>query len=356
MGRTVGKDWPNNGCGMQKGGDCDALCASDAVKADNWGKELIMKYSTGLKTKGVFHTDANGREMMKRVYNERGASYPKLEVHEPIAANYYPINSMISIDDGTSELAVIIDTSVGGSSIHDGEVELMVSSKAICRCFVNSGSILTDCLCLQLHRRVMVDDSRGVQEPLNETMCGCNDIGATPGQMGAHGHEADGGCECAGLTMRGKHYLVFDTVSKANAQRRALSESLNFPPTLAFSHSELKPAVPTASALAEALPANVKLLTLTENYKEINGGKVLLRLAHLYSVGEHPTLSQPVIVSLADLFNVAGHHKITGKFTSNPPLRVVSRPFSERLLVFPAAEETSLTANQLGKCPSQSSR
>ena len=34
-----------------------------------------------------------------------------------------------------------------------------------------------------------VDDSRGVQEPLNETMCGCNDIGALPGQMGAHGHE-----------------------------------------------------------------------------------------------------------------------------------------------------------------------
>ena len=40
-------------------------------------------------------------------------------------------------------------------------------------------------------------------------------------------------------------------------------------------------------------------------------------------MGEHPTLSKPVIVSLADLFSVAGHQKIT------------------------AAEETSLTANQL---------
>ena len=81
------------------------------------------------------------------MYNERGPSYPKFEVHEPIAANYYPINSMISIDDGKSELAVVTDVSVGGSSIRDGEIELMV------------------------HRRVMVDDSRGVQEPLNETMC-----------------------------------------------------------------------------------------------------------------------------------------------------------------------------------------
>ena len=70
--------------------------------------------------------------------------------------------------------------------------------------------------------------------------------------------------------MRGKHYLVFDTVAKANAQRRKLSEELNFPPTLAFSHTELKPARPTGQALAEALPANIKLLTLTANYKEIN--------------------------------------------------------------------------------------
>ena len=40
------------------------------------------------------------------------------------------------------------------------------------------------------------------QEPLNETMCGCNDIGAAPGDMGAHGREGDGGCECAGLAVR----------------------------------------------------------------------------------------------------------------------------------------------------------
>jgi hypothetical protein len=49
-------------------------------------------------------------------------------------------------------------------------------------------------------------------------MCGCNDINAKPGQMGEHGHEADGGCECEGLTMRGKHLLVFDTILSAPAR------------------------------------------------------------------------------------------------------------------------------------------
>ena len=42
-GRTVGKDWPNNGCNVNKGGNCDELCASNEVKKDNWGKELIIK-------------------------------------------------------------------------------------------------------------------------------------------------------------------------------------------------------------------------------------------------------------------------------------------------------------------------
>jgi hypothetical protein len=52
--------------------------------------------------------------------------------------------------------------------------------------------------------------------------------------------------------------------------------------TLAFAKSKLSPAVPSASMLSAALPANVKLLTLTNNYVSINNGALLLRLAHLY--------------------------------------------------------------------------
>lgn len=69
------------------------------------------------------------------------------------------------------------------------------------------------------HRRILNDDSRGVQEPLNETMCGCNDINAAPGKMGANGHLGDGGCLCEGLTMRGRHFLMIDTLKNVNDQR-----------------------------------------------------------------------------------------------------------------------------------------
>ena len=94
-----------------------------------------------------------------------------------------------------------------------------------------------ECVFWQVHRRLQDDDARGVSEPLNETMCGCNDIGAPPGKTGAHGHEADGGCECAGLTVRGRHWLVFDTIDRAHEARRVLSEDLNFPPLIAFAPS-----------------------------------------------------------------------------------------------------------------------
>ena len=37
------------------------------LRSDGKGKEVITKYSTGLQSNGVFYTDANGREILKRV-------------------------------------------------------------------------------------------------------------------------------------------------------------------------------------------------------------------------------------------------------------------------------------------------
>ena len=152
-------------------------------------------------------------------------------------------------------------------------------------------------------------------------MCGCNDINAKPGQMGENGHEADGGCTCVGLTMRGSTYLIVDSVANAHATRRQLIEKLNFGPTLAFAKGSAPVKTPSFSAIGVQLPPNVKLQTVTGNYKAWNNGQQILRLAHMYAVDEHPTLSRPVTFSLAAVFSKAG-------------LKLVS------------ASETMLTANQ----------
>lgn len=50
-------------------------------------------------------------------------------MEEPIAGNYYPVTSKIMIKDNDFELAVLTDRAEGGSSLEDGQVELMVSGE-----------------------------------------------------------------------------------------------------------------------------------------------------------------------------------------------------------------------------------
>lgn len=124
--------------------------------------------------------------------------------------------------------------------------------------------------------------------------------------MGEFGHEGDGGCMSEGLTMRGRHWLIFDTIKSVHSIRRKLSESLNFPPLLTFTNEGLSKYGSLFSAVSAALPDNVKLVTLTSNYASYNDGQYLLRLSHLYEANEHPTLSLPVKVNLENIFAQSG--------------------------------------------------
>ena len=104
--------------------------------------------------------------------------------------------------------------------------------------------------------------------------------------------------------MRGTMGLIFDSIGEAHATRRDVVEALNFAPTLAFTRGEVQ--TPTMSLLAKALPTNVKLMTVASNYADFNAGKILLRFAHKYEVGEHQVLSQPATFSLAEVFATTG--------------------------------------------------
>lgn len=92
---------------------------------DDIGKEIISRFYTDIKTDGTFFTDTNGRETLKRVRDFRVDFTVTNE--EPIAGNYYPINTKIAIEDENFRLAVLNDRAQGGSSIVDGTVELMVN-------------------------------------------------------------------------------------------------------------------------------------------------------------------------------------------------------------------------------------
>lgn len=96
------------------------------------GVEVISRYTTPLKSDSTFYTDSNGRELLKRVRNFRPTF--KINVTEPVAGNYYPVTSKILIRDANDdmELAVLTDRAQGGTSLKDGEIELMVSRELLC--------------------------------------------------------------------------------------------------------------------------------------------------------------------------------------------------------------------------------
>lgn len=225
---------------------------------DGIGKEVATQITTTMETNKTFYTDSNGRDFIKRIRDYR--TDWDLEVNQPFAGNYYPINLGIYFQDDKKEFSVLVDRALGGSSLVDGQIELM------------------------LHRRLLLDDSRGVAEALNETVCVLD--------------------QCKGLTIQGKYYYRIDPIGEGAKWRRSFGQEIYSPLLLAFSEEDgdkwMNSHVTTFSGFDSSyiLPDNVAVLTL----QELDDGKVLLRLAHLYEMGEDKDLSVMTSVELKKLF------------------------------------------------------
>ncbi|XP_023884095.1 alpha-mannosidase At3g26720 [Quercus suber] len=144
-----------------------------------------------------------------------------------------------------------------------------------------------------LHRRLIRDDARGVGEALNETVCISK--------------------KCRGLTIVGKYYLRIDPLGEGARWRRSFGQEIYSPLLVAFTeqdgHDWTKLHVPTFHGMDPSynLPENVAIITL----QELEDGKALLRLAHLYEVGEDKHLSVMASVELKKVFPNKKIKKIT---------------------------------------------
>ncbi|XP_050072465.1 lysosomal alpha-mannosidase-like [Anopheles maculipalpis] len=227
---------------------------------DGIGKEIISRFESDIKSDGAFWTDSNGREMLRRVRNYRETW--ELDLAEPIPGNYYPVTTKIVIEDEHQRLSLLNDRAQGGSSLVDGQLELMV------------------------HRRLLRDDRFGVGEALNETQFN------------------------TGLVARGKHWLVFgsshiDTTPTQAAKERFLQNKVHLPSWIFVTASEnfsfdqyLNEFEKNFTFLANPLPPNVHLLTM-EPWKD---DAVLVRFEHLFAKDEDPQYSVPVQIDVQDLF------------------------------------------------------
>jgi lysosomal alpha-mannosidase len=245
---------------------------------DNLGKEVIVRYNTSLNSELFYYTDSEGQEMQERLYNHRW-SY-NATIAEPVAGNYYPVNTASYIQDLAAglRLTIVTDRSRGGASLANGVVENM------------------------LHRRLLYDDFRGVGEPLNET----NGI-------------------------RTLHHLHFAEIEQSSRLQRTDALLLNNPIQFFFAspqksaQSWLSSHKPIWSPLSAPLPLNAHVLTL-KPLSSGNKAQMLLSLNHPYAIGEDSILSQNVTVDLATMFEQVTIDSIEEmSLTGNQPLKDIHR-------------------------------
>ncbi|KAL1517913.1 hypothetical protein ABEB36_001613 [Hypothenemus hampei] len=219
------------------------------------GREVITKYSTNFNTNGIFYTDSNGREMLKRVRDFRPTW--NLSTHELESSNYYPVTERINIKDPNQDiqLSILTDRAQGGSSLEDGDIELM------------------------LHRNTKLDDYLGVDEELMDWAYN------------------------TGVVVRGSHYMIAGrnilSLEKDIAERKLLDawtfiskpDEDNFLDYQRLNRMEF-------NGLGVVLPQNIHILTLEpwDNFT------FLLRLEHVIAKGEDVSFSQPITINLSELF------------------------------------------------------
>ena len=94
---------------------------------DGVGKEYISRFvASGIKSNATFYTDSNGREILERKLNHQ-ATY-KVNVTEPIAGNFYPVNSFAYVEDKMTgmRMTVLNDRPQAVTSLQSGSLEFMV--------------------------------------------------------------------------------------------------------------------------------------------------------------------------------------------------------------------------------------
>jgi len=222
--------------------------------SDGVGKEVISKYDSDLQSGKKFWTDAQGQEFQERILNYR--ENWDFKVTEPISGNYFPINAGIFIKDEPRELqfTLLTDRSTGGSSESPGSVEVM------------------------LHRRLLVDDGRGVNEALNDS-----------------------------TRIIVKNKLLFDLPrTAAKHYRTEMQHSLN-PIQVMFGQPSNftewnEEYIGGYSDLSQPLYPNVYIQTLRPVQFPTDSNEFVLRVHHLYAVGEDANWSADATLDLSTLF------------------------------------------------------
>lgn len=222
--------------------------------SDGVNKEIIVQYDTDLFSNAEFFTDSNGRQVLKRKLFQRPSW--DFTIDDPIASNYYPVTNRIHLNDRSHRFTVVTDRAQGGSSLKDGQIELM------------------------LHRRLLNRKNAHLLEPIDEID------------------------EGQGLVARGKHRLIF---SDAKNKKDSITEKkqviqFHLHPIVLIteaSHISLEKWLKLTYkdvSFTNMLPEGIHLLTV----EPFGDNDLLLRLENYLDVGDKKR--NIIAVNLAAIF------------------------------------------------------
>ncbi|NXL18527.1 MA2B2 mannosidase, partial [Setophaga kirtlandii] len=240
-----------------------------------FNREAVLRTSTSLNTRQLLYADNNGYQMQKRPF--------KAYVNNTVARNYYPMVQTAYIEDDTTRLMLLAERAHGVSSQGNGQVEVMLHRR------------LWNNLEWDLNNNLTLNDS-SVVRPVIWLILGSKAVTNTL-------------YRASGLALEHRPVVMFGALSEDKPKlRRQLKQN-------------------SVHDLPVTLPPNLHLQTLSipgwrynsnhaEQVRSIHMGeqnqgdpdfsRVLLRIRHLYEVGEDPVLSQPVVVDLKSLLKGLG--------------------------------------------------
>lgn len=266
------------------------------INTQNRSMDAIYRITTNLNNNSTFISDSNGLELLPRVLNGRpwwNGQY--IDSKDPVSSNYYPITSGIYMSDITtgSTLGFLPSlVSHGCSSMLNGELECMVGRAVR----TNQGNLTTG------NRHVTVLDILTVSSSSQTAT--------------SYGRPL--------MSLLANPVSVFAQASSSVSSPHTNKMSIN--PGLRATVTSTAPFSP----LGTALPPNVELLTLQTLPPNMNVSGavqglssfsspssssispplvtpvsqtvVLLRLHHIYAIGEDEYLAQSVDIDIGALF------------------------------------------------------
>ena len=171
-------------------------------------KEVVMRFSSSLKSGRSFFTDQSGLGVIRRDWVEE----------LPLSGNHFPVTQAAFLQDQGHRLSLVVDHATGASSVQEGALEVMVD------------------------RRTMYDDARGMGE-------GVTDSRATTHSYWLLLETRDPGSSPAP-----------DTLAALSPLATVLSRQLDNPVTVLSAQSTVHQ--PTLSLLQSPLPCDYNLVNL----------------------------------------------------------------------------------------------